>query len=128
MLVAAGVLLVVVPFGYAASGDYARFYGMLAHFSPGAFTGVADDAGIMAWLSFAFFTGIGRDFTGIVPVSAGARALVGAQLIPSIGWVGPVVCAGCVGPGLFRDRRWRSRSCVMTSAATPASGSPCGEG
>ena len=86
MLVAAGVLLVVVPFGYAASGDYAGFYGMLAHFSPGAFTGVADDAGIMAWVSFAFFTGIGRDFTGIVPVSAGARALVGAQLIPSIGW------------------------------------------
>ena len=59
---------------------------MLAHFSPGAFTGAAEDTGILAWVSFAFFTGVGRDFAGIVPVSAGARALVGAQLIPSIGW------------------------------------------
>lgn len=29
---------------------------------------------------------MGRDYTGIVPVSTGAQALVGAQLIPSIGW------------------------------------------
>lgn len=81
-----------VPIGSFAIGYlaiivfFAGFYGMLAHFSPGAFTGVAEDAGIMAWVSFAFFTGVGRDFTSIVPVSAGARALVGAQLIPSIGW------------------------------------------
>ena len=75
---AIGYLVIIVLF--------AGFYGMLAHFSPGAFTGVADDTGIMAWVSFAFFTGVGRDVTGIVPVSAGARALVGAQLIPSIGW------------------------------------------
>ena len=75
---AIGYLVIIVLF--------AGFYGMLAHFNPGAFTGVGADAGIMAWLSFAFFTGVGRDYTGIAPVSAGAQALVGAQLIPSIGW------------------------------------------
>ena len=81
-----------VPIGGFAIGYlviillFAGFYGMLAHFSPGAFTGVGEDAGIMTWVSFAFFTGVGRDYTGIVPVSTGAQALVGAQLIPSIGW------------------------------------------
>ena len=81
-----------VPIGGFAIGYmviivlFAGFYGMLAHFSPGAFTGVGEDAGIMTWVSFAFFTGVGRDYSGIVPVSAGAQALVGAQLIPSIGW------------------------------------------
>ena len=59
---------------------------MLAHFSPDAFAGIGENAGIMTWVSFAFFTGVGRDYTGIVPVSSGAQALVGAQLIPSIGW------------------------------------------
>ena len=75
---AVGYLVIIVLF--------AGFYGMLAHFSPGAFTGVGEEAGIMTWVSFAFFTGVGRDYSGIVPVSAGAQALVGAQLIPSIGW------------------------------------------
>ena len=81
-----------VPIGGFAIGYlaiillFAGFYGMLAHFSPGAFTGVGEDAGIMTWVSFAFFTGVGRDYTGIVPVSTSAQALVGAQLIPSIGW------------------------------------------
>lgn len=75
---AIGYLVIIVLF--------AGFYGMLAHFSPGAFTGVGEDAGIMTWVSFAFFTGVGRDYSGIVPVSTGAQALVGAQLVPSIGW------------------------------------------
>ncbi len=81
-----------VPIGGFAIGYlaiivvFAGFYGMLAHFNPDAFTGVGEDAGIMTWVSFAFFTGVGREYTGIVPVSDGARALVGAQLIPSIGW------------------------------------------
>lgn len=75
---AIGYLVIIVLF--------AGFYGMLAHFSPGAFTGVGEDGGIMTWVSFAFFTGVGRDYTGIAPVSTGAQALVGAQLIPSIGW------------------------------------------
>ena len=81
-----------VPIGGFAIGYlviillFAGFYGMLAHFSPGAFAGVSENAGIMTWVSFAFFTGVGRDYTGIVPVSTGAQALVGAQLIPSIGW------------------------------------------
>ena len=75
---AIGYLVIIVLF--------AGFYGMLAHFSPGAFTGVGDDVGIMAWVSFAFFAGVGRDYSGIIPVSPGAQALVGAQLIPSIGW------------------------------------------
>ncbi len=81
-----------VPIGGFAIGYlviillFAGFYGMLAHFSPGAFTGVGEDNDIMTWVSFAFFTGVGRDYSGIVPVSGGAQALVGAQLIPSIGW------------------------------------------
>ena len=75
---AIGYLVIIVLF--------AGFYGMLAHFSSGAFTGVGDEAGIMTWVSFAFFTGVGRDYSGIVPVSTGAQALVGAQLVPSIGW------------------------------------------
>lgn len=81
-----------VPIGGFAIGYlviillFAGFYGMLAHFSPGAYAGVGDEAGILTWVAFAFFAGVGRDYTGIVPVSAGAQALVGAQLIPSIGW------------------------------------------
>ncbi len=75
---AIGYLVIIVLF--------AGFYGMLAHFSPDAFAGTGENTGILTWVSFAFFTGVGRDYTGIVPVSTGARALVGAQLIPSIGW------------------------------------------
>ena len=42
-----GYLVIIVLF--------AGFYGMLAHFSPGAFTGVGEDTGIMTWVAFAFF-------------------------------------------------------------------------
>ena len=81
-----------VPIGGFAIGYlviillFAGLYGTLARFSPGSFSGVGGDAGIVDWVSFAFFTGVGRDYTGIVPVSPGAQMLVGAQLIPSIGW------------------------------------------
>ena len=110
-----------VPIGGFAIGYlviillFAGFYGMLAHFSPGAFTGVGDEADIMTWVTFAFFAGVGRDYTGIVPVSTGAQALVGAQLIPSIGWALVVFAAVMVhiqpqleriarrGPGQNRD-------------------------
>ncbi len=81
-----------VPIGGFAIGYlviillFAGLYGTLARFSPESFAGVGEDTGIMTWVSFAFFTGVGRDYTGIVPVSPGAQVLVGAQLIPSIGW------------------------------------------
>jgi len=81
-----------VPIGGFAIGYlviillFAGLYGTLARFSPESFAGVGEDTGIMTWMSFAFFTGVGRDYTGIVPVSPGAQVLVGAQLIPSIGW------------------------------------------
>ena len=42
---AVGYLVIIVLF--------AGFYGMLAHFSPGAFSGVGEEAGIMTWVSFA---------------------------------------------------------------------------
>lgn len=82
-----------VPIGSLAIGYliiivlFAGFYGMLARFSPGSFVNVGQETGIMTWVSFAFFTGVGGNYTGVVPVSPGARALVGAQLIPTIGWV-----------------------------------------
>ncbi len=82
-----------VPMGSLAIGYliiiivFAGFYGMLARFSPESFANVGEDTGIITWVSFAFFTGVGADYTHIVPVSTGARALVGAQLIPTIGWV-----------------------------------------
>ena len=76
---AIGYLIIIVLF--------AGFYGTLARFSPGSFGNVGEESGILTWLSFAFFTGVGGDYTGIVPVSSGARALVGAQLIPTVAWV-----------------------------------------
>lgn len=82
-----------IPIGSLAIGYliiiilFAGFYGTLARFSPGSFENVGEETGIMTWLSFAFFTGVGGDYTGIVPVSSGARALVGAQLVPTVAWV-----------------------------------------
>ena len=73
---AVGYLTIIVLF--------AGFYGMLERFSPGAFA----DAGtrITDWLSFSFFTAIAQDYNSVVPVSEGARALVGTHLILSVGW------------------------------------------
>ena len=82
--------LMWVPIGGFAVGYltiivlFAGFYGMLERFSPGAFA----DAGtrITDWLSFSFFTAIAQDYNSVVPVSEGARELVGTHLILSVGW------------------------------------------
>lgn len=79
-----------VPIGGFAVGYltiiflFSGFYGILGRFQPGAFTGAA--SGITDWLSFAFFTALGQDFTAVAPVSVAARMLVGVHLILSAGW------------------------------------------
>ncbi|MYA34478.1 MAG: hypothetical protein F4164_07535 [Gemmatimonadales bacterium] len=79
-----------VPIGGFALGYltiiflFAGFYGTLERFRPGSF---ADAGGGLAdWVSFAFFTALAQDYAAIVPVSAGARMLVGVHLILSVGW------------------------------------------
>ena len=84
---------------------FSGFYGMLEHFRPGAFAGAG--AGIADWLSFAFFTALGQDFTSVVPVSVSARVLVGAHLILSAGWALVLFAAvmSSIGPQLDRIAR-----------------------
>ena len=80
-----------VPIGGFAVGYliliilFAGFYGTLERFIPGSFTG-GSDASIADWVAFSFFRALTRDYTAIVPVSPAAWALVGAQMIPSVGW------------------------------------------
>ena len=94
---AVGYLILIVLF--------AGFYGMLEHFSPGAFAGAG--SGIIEWLSFAFFAALGQDFATVTPVSVGARALVGVHLILSAGWVVVLFAAvmSSIGPKLDRIAR-----------------------
>ena len=100
-----------VPIGGFAVGYltiivlFAGFYGMLERFSPGAFVGAG--TGISEWVSFAFFNALGQDYTPIVPVSAGARMLVGAHLILSAGWALVLFAAvmSSIGPKLDRIAR-----------------------
>ena len=100
-----------VPIGGFAIGYltiivlFAGFYGMLEHFSPGAFAGAR--AGIIEWLSFAFFAALGQDFATVAPVSVGARALVGVHLMLSAGWVVVLFAAvmTSIGPKLDRIAR-----------------------
>ena len=79
-----------VPIGGFAVGYltiiflFAGFYGMLERFSPGAFAGAG--SGVADWLSFAFFNALAQDYAAVVPVSVGARMLVGLHLILSVGW------------------------------------------
>ncbi len=79
-----------VPIGGFAVGYltiiflFAGFYGMLERFSPGAFAGAGP--GVADWLSFAFFNALAQDYAAVVPVSVGARMLVGLHLILSVGW------------------------------------------
>ena len=81
-----------VPIGSFAIGYltlivlFAGFYGMLGRFSQDAFTGDGNATGVVDWMTFAFFTALARDYSEIIPVSVGARALVGGHLILSIGW------------------------------------------
>ena len=80
-----------VPLGGFAAGYlaiilvFSGFCGMLERFAPGSFAG-AGDAGIGDWISFSFFSAIAQDYTGITPVSAAARTLVGVRLLLSVGW------------------------------------------
>ena len=100
-----------VPIGGFAVGYmilivlFAGFYGMLEHFSPGAFAGAG--SGITEWLFFAFFAGLGQDFATVAPVSVGARVLVGIHLILSAGWVVVLFAAvmSSIGPRLDRIAR-----------------------
>ncbi|MDE2663660.1 MAG: hypothetical protein OXI39_11740 [Gemmatimonadota bacterium] len=79
-----------VPIGGFALGYltiiflFAGFYGTLERFRPGSFADAG--AGLADWVSFAFFTALAQDYAAIVPVSAGARMLVGFHLILSVGW------------------------------------------
>jgi len=79
-----------VPIGGFAIGYltiiflFAGFYGTLERFRPGSFADAG--AGLADWVSFAFFTALAQDYAAIVPVSAGARMLVGVHLVLSVGW------------------------------------------
>lgn len=100
-----------VPIGGFAIGYvtiiilFAGFYGMLEHFSPGAFSDAG--TGIVDWMFFSFFAGLAQDFATIAPVSVGARALVGLHLILSAGWVVVLFAAvmTSIGPKLERIAR-----------------------
>lgn len=94
---AVGYLMIIVLF--------AGFYGMLERFSPGAFADAT--VGIKEWVFFAFFTGLAQDYATVVPVSDGARLLVGAHLILSAGWVVVLFAAvmSSIGPKLERIAR-----------------------
>ena len=94
----AGYLVIIIVF--------AGFSGMLERFSPGSFAGAAD-AGIGDWLSFSFFSALAQDYTGIAPVSATARMLVGARLVLSVGWALVVFAAvmSAIQPQLERIAR-----------------------
>ena len=97
-----------VPIGGFAVGYltiiflFAGFYGTLERVAPGSFAGAG--TGITDWLSFAFFTALGQDFTALSPVSLGARVLVGAHLILSAGWALVLFAAvmSSIGPKLDR--------------------------
>ncbi len=100
-----------VPIGGFAVGYltiiflFAGFYGTLERLGPGSFAGAG--AGITDWLSFAFFTALGQDFTALTPVSLSARVLVGAHLILSAGWALVLFAAvmSSIGPRLDRIAR-----------------------
>ena len=94
---AVGYLTIIVVF--------AGFYGMLERFQPGAFAGAG--GGITEWLSFAFFNALAQDYANLAPVSVGARVLVGAHLILSVGWALVLFAAvmSSIGPKLDRIAR-----------------------
>ena len=86
--------LMWVPIGGFAVGYltiivlFAGFYGMLERFSPGAFVGAGP--GITDWVSFAFFAGLGQDFTTVAPVAPAVNgAIPGNQVKVVSGGGGP---------------------------------------
>ena len=96
---AVGYLTIIVVF--------AGFYGMFERFNPGAFGGVGEATGIADWLSFAFFNALAQDYVALAPASVGARVLVGAHLILSVGWALVLFAAvmTSIGPKLDRIAR-----------------------
>ncbi|MDE2794879.1 MAG: hypothetical protein OXL34_08695 [Gemmatimonadota bacterium] len=94
---AVGYLTIIVVF--------AGFYGMLERFQPGAFAGAG--GGITEWLSFSFFNALAQDYANFAPASVGARVLVGAHLILSVGWALVLFAAvmSSIGPKLDRIAR-----------------------
>ncbi|MCZ0934051.1 MAG: hypothetical protein OXJ54_02610 [Gemmatimonadetes bacterium] len=94
---AVGYLMIIILF--------AGFYGTLERFNAGAFADAG--VGVKEWLFFAFFTGLAQDYATVVPVSDGARLLVGAHLILSAGWVVVLLAAvmSSIGPKLERIAR-----------------------
>ncbi len=108
---AAYLRIMWVPIGGFAVGYmtiiavFAGFYGTLQRLAPGSFAG--GGTGIADWFSFAFFTALGQDFMSLVPVSVGARMLVGAHLILSAGWALVLFAAvmSSIGPKLDRIAR-----------------------
>ena len=94
---AVGYLTIIVVF--------AGFYGMLERFQPGAFAGAG--GGITGWLSFSFFNALAQDYANFAPASVGARVLVGAHLILSVGWALVLFAAvmSSIGPKLDRIAR-----------------------
>ena len=98
---AIGYLIIIILF--------AGFYGTLERFILGSFTG-GSDTGIEDWVAFSFLGALTRDYTAIVPVSPAAWALVGAQMILSVGWVLVVFAAvmSSIQPQLERIARRNS--------------------
>ena len=98
---AVGYLIIIILF--------AGFYGTLERFVPGSFTG-GSDTGIADWVAFSFFRALTRDYTAIVPVSPAAWALVGTQMILSVGWALVVFAAvmSSIEPQLERIARRNS--------------------
>ena len=98
---AIGYLIIIILF--------AGFYGTLERFIPSSFTG-GNDTGIVDWVAFSFFRALTRDYTAIVPVSPAAWALVGAQMILSVGWALVVFAAvmSSIQPQLERIARRNS--------------------
>ena len=116
-----------VPLGGFAAGYlaiilvFSGFCGMLERFVPGSFAGAAD-AGLGDWLSFSFFSAIAQDYSGITPVSAAARTLVGVRLLLSVGWALVVFSAmmTAIQPQLERIARRDTSGSVIEAAACRA--------
>ena len=121
-----------VPIGGFAIGYltiivvFAGFYGMLELFQPGAFAGAG--GGITEWLSFAFFNALAQDYANFAPVSVGARVLVGAHLILSVGWALVLFAAvmSSIGPKLDRIARRLAQDDDEPNDVSPGAATPSG--
>lgn len=89
---------------------FAGFYGVLERFWPNSFAHAG--SGLGDWLSFAFFTALGQDFTTADPVSTGAKVLVGTHLMLSASWAVVMFAAvmSSIGPRLDEIARRHAES------------------